>query len=856
MRRLAVQGAGATLFAGGLILGLQVVGTIALARLLTPNDFGIVTMVTTLSLLLVNFGLNGFTEAIIQMKEMNNSLASNIFWINSGAGLLFSLCFAGSGTLLSQFYHEPLVAGVAIGISPSIFITSISVTHLALLKRAMNFSAASLNEVVSRSVALLVSIVLAWTGFRYWALVASVVAQPLVQLMVAVVQCRWIPIFPRRASGTASLVRFAFHVYGRFTVGYFSRNTDNLLVGWRLGTSAIGFYKKAYDLFALSASQLTSPLTNVAVAALSRFEPRSDQYRDHLLSSMKVTAFVGMGLSGVLTLIGKDLFRLLLGPAWAPAGQIFTVFAPGIGAMLVYYIHGWIHLSIGKPDRWFRWGIFEAIVTCMLFILALPWGPSGIAFAWTSSFWLLTLPSLWYAGRPIDLRIPPLVAALWKYVVASLFAGIAIAVAGSTLSFSFLALNTLQGAAARIAAGSLSFVVLYAAAVAALHRGFEPLRQLVRLSRQMISMRRLSESPRPLRQAPPIELPTNIFSTDLPKRPLVSILIPAFNAEEWIASSVRSALAQTWEPKEIIVVDDGSTDRTAEIARRFEPEGVRVVLQKNQGAAAARNHAYSLCRGDYIQWLDADDLLAPDKVAKQMEAVSQTRNERLLFSSAFARFKYRHLQAEFEPTVLWFDLSPVEWLIRKLGQNVFMQTATWLVSRELSEAAGPWNTELLGDDDGEYFCRVLLASDGVRFVPEAKVYYRAPWVGTLSHIAKSRRKLHAHWTSMQLHISYLLSLEDSPRVRSACLEYLQTCLIYFYPDHPDILSEVIKTAEKLNGRLSPPKLSWKYSWIGVFFGWQVAKHAQVFLPQIRWWFGKSWDKVLFRIQTYYSSTEL
>jgi len=205
--------------------------------------------------------------------------------------------------------------------------------------------------------------------------------------------------------------------------------------------------------------------------------------------------------------------------------------------------------------------------------------------------------------------------------------------------------------------------------------------------------------------------------------------------------------------------------------------------------------------------------------------------------------------------VLWCDLSPADWLVRKLGQNVFMQTATWLVSRELSEAAGPWNTKLLGDDDGEYFCRVLLASDGVRFVPEAKVYYRAPWVGTLSHIAKSGKKLKAHWISMQLHISYLLSLEDSPRVRSACLEYLQTCLIYFYPDHPDILSQVMKMADKLEGRLSPPRLSWKYSWMRVVFGWQVAKQAQVFLPQIRWWFGKSWDKMLFRIQNYYSSME-
>src|SRR3984885_14720915 len=93
-------------------------------------------------------------------------------------------------------------------------------------------------------------------------------------------------------------------------------------------------------------------------------------------------------------------------------------------------------------------------------------------------------------------------------------------------------------------------------------------------------------------------------------QPLVSIVIPAYNAEKWIADTLRSAIAQTWERKEIIVVDDGSTDQTHAIARQFEAQGVRVVKQENQGASAARNKAFSLSHGDHIQWLDADDLLA------------------------------------------------------------------------------------------------------------------------------------------------------------------------------------------------------------------------------------------------------
>src|SRR4051812_39798356 len=156
------------------------------------------------------------------------------------------------------------------------------------------------------------------------------------------------------------------------------------------------------------------------------------------------------------------------------------------------------------------------------------------------------------------------------------------------------------------------------------------------------------------------------------KKPLVSILIPAHNAQEWITESLRSALAQTWENKEIIVIDDGSTDQTLAVAQQFP--GISVFSQQNQGAAATRNRAFSLCHGDYIQWLDADDLLAPDKIAKQMAVVNGGAMNRTLLSAAWGRFMYRSHKAEFSPTPLWCDLSPVDWLVRKMEQNLHMQT--------------------------------------------------------------------------------------------------------------------------------------------------------------------------------------
>lgn len=286
-------------------------------------------------------------------------------------------------------------------------------------------------------------------------------------------------------------------------------------------------------------------------------------------------------------------------------------------------------------------------------------------------------------------------------------------------------------------------------------------------------------------------------------RPLVSILIPAYNAEEWISDTLRCAIAQTWEPKEIIVVDDGSTDRTLEIARQFESDQFRVVTQKNQGAAATRNKALSLSRGNYIQYLDADDLIGPDKIAKQMATLGESLNPRTLVSGPWGKFMYRYYRTKFIPNPLWCDLSPVEWLLRKMQFNTYMQTASWLVSRELAEAAGPWNTALLGDDDGEYFCRVLLASDGVRFVPEAKVYYRTSGTGSLSYIGNSDKKMVAQWRSMELHIRYIRSLEDSQRVRDACVTYLQNWSFFFYPDRLDLFRQAEEMAASLGKRAGP-----------------------------------------------------
>ena len=331
--------------------------------------------------------------------------------------------------------------------------------------------------------------------------------------------------------------------------------------------------------------------------------------------------------------------------------------------------------------------------------------------------------------------------------------------------------------------------------------------------------------------------------------PLVSILIPAYNAERWLAETIESALAQTWPRKEVIVVDDGSRDQTLSVARPFASKNVSIVTQENQGGSAARNKAFALSQGEFIQWLDADDLLSSDKIAKQIEAWFKCPNKDALLSSAWGHFMYCPRRARFEPTPLWADLSPLEWLVRKWENNAHMNPATWLVNREVAHKAGPWDVRLITGEDGEYFCRVILASSGIKFVEDAKVFYRCTGSGsTGSYIGRSNRKIESQFLSMQLEMDHLRSCDDGNRTRAACVNYLQTWLPVFYPERVDIVKQLEQLALTLGAQLQTPRSSWKYVWIEKLLGVAAAKRTQLSYNQAKSFSLRAWDRIMYSFQ--------
>lgn len=311
-------------------------------------------------------------------------------------------------------------------------------------------------------------------------------------------------------------------------------------------------------------------------------------------------------------------------------------------------------------------------------------------------------------------------------------------------------------------------------------------------------------------------------------KPLVSILIPCYNAAPWLAETLESALAQTWPNLEVILVDDGSTDASLAIASQFDHPNLRIIAQRNQGAAVARNRALDAAQGDVLQFLDADDILAPDKIERQMALLQAHPN--CLIAGAWARFHHHPQEATFTPQPPWQDLAPVDWLVCAWAGNWMMHPAAWLVPRSLVQAAGPWLESLSLNDDGEYFARVILASQGIRFCPTARSYYRSGNSGSLSGRTSSEAWA-SQYQALSLQAQYLLAAEDSPRTRQVCANLLQRFIYTVFPAEPSLRNLAAKQVRQLGGATEQPMGGPFFQILSRMVGWQRARYAQLTLNQ-------------------------
>lgn len=313
-------------------------------------------------------------------------------------------------------------------------------------------------------------------------------------------------------------------------------------------------------------------------------------------------------------------------------------------------------------------------------------------------------------------------------------------------------------------------------------------------------------------------------------QPLVSVLIPCFNAERYVGETLESVFRQTWPEIEIIVVNDGSTDNSAFEVRRFSDSRLRLVDRPHSGAAASRNEAFRISRGAFIQYLDADDLISPRKIELQMQRLAT--NEKCLASSEWGRFYASHYETEFLEEKVWLDLPPVDWLAISRSDGLGMMfPALWLIPRSIAVAAGPWNEGVSVGDDTEFFTRALLCCERVLFCAGAHCFYRSGITGSLSG-----RKSTEAWKS-QLQVTdlcqqYVLAREDSDRVRRGFAQSWQHLAHVCYPYDRRMAFLALDRARALHPIKIEPDGGPLFRSISRLVGWRIARILQVAIGRL------------------------
>ena len=468
----SIKAGGLTLFSRGTSLFIQLLSTVVLARLLTPEDHGLVAMVLSVVGFFLVFRDLGLTDATVQEPEITHEQISTLFWINVVFGVLTALLVIAIAPVISWFFKEPALKGITMLYSASFILSGLYTQHLALLKRGMYFFQITVMEIVASVISVVVSILMAVKGFGYWALVARPIVLASIMTILVWYFCRWRPGKPSAKSGVGSMLSFGANTLGYFVINYFAMNLDKTLIGWRFGAIPLGFYHKAVTLSMLPVGQLTIPLQSVAVTTLSKLKSEPAKYHKYFLNAIGTLSLAGMPICGFLAADSKDVVYFLLGPQWDKAVPFVTVLSIGALIQLFGSTIGWLHVSLGHADRWFHWGIVASIITVGAFLVGLPFGAIGVAVAYTTITFIITGPALVYAGKPIGLTLMPIVGSVWRYFVATV-------AAGYLTRNIFIYFLDIRWVFTRLIVFGVLFVILYLFFVILLYRSVAPIKQFL-----------------------------------------------------------------------------------------------------------------------------------------------------------------------------------------------------------------------------------------------------------------------------------------------------------------------------------------------------------------------------------------
>ena len=399
----SVRGGAITVFSQGCKFVLQTGSTVVLARLLTPADFGLIAMVTAVTGFAMMFSSLGLSTTTVQKAEINHGQVSTLFWINVALGVLVAAVVIGLAPADAWFYDDPRLTPVTMALGVTFVFGGLAVQHRAMLQRHMRFFAIGIVEVVSMAVGVAVAIVAGVFGAGYWSLIIMHIAMAATAAVGNWITFPWLPGLPKRGGGIREMLRFGGNITGYNIVNYFARNADNILIGKFVGATALGFYSKAYGLLMLPIRQIRSPLVSVGLPGLSKLQHDPERYKNYYLKMVQLLAFMTIPMALLLGAYSHQIIMLVLGPQWEQAAPIFSILAFAAVIQPVLGTVAMVMISSGHDKRYFKMGIFSSIAYVISFFAGLPWGATGVAFAYTVVSYLLLVPLLFYSlkGTPI-----------------------------------------------------------------------------------------------------------------------------------------------------------------------------------------------------------------------------------------------------------------------------------------------------------------------------------------------------------------------------------------------------------------------------------------------------------------------
>jgi O-antigen/teichoic acid export membrane protein len=420
----SVRGGTVTVAAQGVRFFLQICSTAVLARLLTPQDYGLIAMVTAVTGFVMMFKDLGLSMATVQKANINHAQISTLFWINVVLSLGLMLLTAALAPAIAWFYNEPRLTWITLVLAIAFIFGGFTVQHQALLRRQMRFGSLALIQIISLLVGILTAIIAAFYGMDYWSLVLMQLVTAITNVIAVWIACGWRPGMPVRRSGVRKMLAFGGHLTGFYFVNYFARNLDNILIGWRWGSGPLGLYSKAYSLLMLPLQQVNSPLSAVAVPVLSRLQEEPGKFRSYYRKGLTLATMFGMPIVVFLFVTADKAILIVLGEQWTDAARIFRIL--GIAAFVGTTLgpgSGWVYVALGNVRRQFFVSIVSTGLLVIGFIIGLPWGPIGVATAFSIHALVWRMPSMLICFWRTFMKPTDFLVAIWRPAGASILAG-------------------------------------------------------------------------------------------------------------------------------------------------------------------------------------------------------------------------------------------------------------------------------------------------------------------------------------------------------------------------------------------------------------------------------------------------